>query len=132
MTSVPVIDIITKDEPKILVTEAEKLGKSLTKELKTNQIRAIFGEARQIEGMWQGDEESKERAYRRLVLLKPKMVYRARKESGRAVQQLVDVLIPALEAVVNEQDKDLRYKNFKRFMEFFEAILAYHQGYGGK
>jgi len=58
------------------------------------------------------------------------MAYRARKERGKAVEELVSVLRPALDLVTqasgNKQDE-----NFQRFVEFFEAILAYHKAYGG-
>ncbi|GIV63108.1 MAG: hypothetical protein KatS3mg045_0447 [Bellilinea sp.] len=67
---------------------------------------------------------------RRLILLKPKMEYRARRERGQAVRALVDVLKPALDAVTKAPvDKQDEY--FNRFVEFFEAILAYHKAYGG-
>jgi len=79
---------------------------------------------RQIQAMWSVDA-SREQAKRRLILLKPKMAYRARRERGKAVSDLVDVLRPALDLVKGNDG------NFQRFVEFFEAILAYHKAYGG-
>jgi len=77
---------------------ADQLGRSLKENgLTTSQIRALFGEVRQIEGQWSIDDASRDKARRRLILLKPKMAYRARKEHGRAVQELVGVLDPALQ-----------------------------------
>jgi CRISPR-associated protein Csm2 len=122
-----------------LVTWADQLGRSLKNQgLATSQIRALFGEVRQIQAEW-AIERRRDHAVRRLILLKPKMAYRARKERGRAVEELVSVLDPALDLVVsapprgdqapgagNNQDD-----NFQRFVEFFEAILAYHKSYGG-
>jgi len=105
-----------------LVTEAERIGKALAKQLTTSQIRSLFGEVRTIEGDWQIDPA---RASRRLTLLKPKMAYRAKKESGRGVELLVDVLSPAIDLVAGD------HGHFGRFVEFFEAILAYHRAYGG-
>ena len=125
----------------VLVEWAKKLGKALRDErLATSQIRALYGEARQIQADWTMGEGQRQLAYRRLVLLKPKMAYRARRERGQAVQHLVSVLQPALDLVVqappradgdeiglaNNQDD-----NLQRFMEFFEAILAYHKAFGG-
>ena len=123
-----------------LVKWADQLGKSLKdRGLATNQIRALFGEVRQIQAEW-SMEGRRDHARRRLILLKPKMAYRARKERGQAVKDLINVLDPALDLVVkapprqenqapgtaNNQDD-----NFQRFVEFFEAILAYHKAYGG-
>ena len=124
----------------VLVKRADALGKSLKSQgLSTSQIRALFGEVRQIQGEW-SIAGHREQALRRLYLLKPKMAYRKRKERGRGVQALVEVLDPAVDLVTaapprpegqapggaNTQDD-----NFQRFVDFFEAILAYHKAHGG-
>jgi CRISPR-associated protein Csm2 len=113
-----------------LVEQAERLGKHLKEiGLSTSQIRSLFGEIRQIQAEWGTNPQ---RAFRRLVLLKPKMAYRARKErKGKAVGELVKVLDPALDYVIKAEPKD-QEKNFQRFVEFLEAILAYHKAYGGE
>ncbi len=131
--------IITDAESaELLVSCAQDLGRSLKQAgLTTSQIRALFGEVRQIQGEWSVSGR-RDHARRKLILLKPKMAYRARRERGRAVEMLVNVLDPAVDLVVrapvegsastpgNNQDD-----NFERFVEFFEAILAYHKAYGG-
>ena len=124
----------------VLVKRADALGRSLKDQgLSTSQIRALFGEVRQIQGEW-SIAGRREQAVRRLLLLKPKMAYRQRKERGRGVQALVEVLDPAVDLVIaapplpegqtpggaNTQDD-----NFQRFVDFFEAILAYHKAHGG-
>jgi len=116
----------------ILVSCADAIGKALARQLTTNQIRAIFGEVRRIEGNWQpviGDEkksaERARQASQSLKLLKPKMAYRAKRERGKGVEDLVSVLSPAIDYVGESRD------NFTHFVEFFEAILAYHKAYGG-
>ena len=115
-----------------LVKWADTKGKQLKNaNLTTSQIRALFGEVRQIEALW-SMESQRERALRRLHLLKPKMRYRARKERGIAVRELVAVLEPALDLVLQERDAAKQGESFKYFIEFFEAILAYHKAYGGK
>ncbi|GAB4563607.1 MAG: type III-A CRISPR-associated protein Csm2 [Anaerolineae bacterium] len=115
----------------VLVQEADKLGAQLQKQgLTTSQIRALFGEVRQIQAQWSMSEAERQKALRRLILLKPKMAYRAKRE-GRRVEELVSVLSPALDFVINEQDPQKQDGHFQRFVEFFEAILAYHKAYGG-
>jgi CRISPR-associated protein Csm2 len=115
-----------------LVKSADGLGKQLKDiGLTTSQIRALFGEVRQIQAQWGMGEQSRQKALRRLILLKPKMAYRARKERGKAVQELVSVLDPALELVIKEKDPEKQSENFQHFVDFFEAILAYHKAYGG-
>jgi CRISPR-associated protein Csm2 len=118
----------------LAVKEAETLGSALVDaRLSTSQIRAIFSEVRQIEAMLLlGSEQQDQQAKRRLTLLKPKMRYRARKESGRGVDQLVSVLTPAIDEVNSATEVKDWKANFQRFVEFFEAILAYHKAAGGK
>ena len=133
---IPTADLRTiiadPDGAETLVKWADQLGRSLKESnLTTSQIRALFGEVRQIEAQWSMGSESRQRAARRLILLKPKMAYRARRERGRGVQELVDVLNPALDEVTKEKDAAKQDADFKRFVEFFEAILAYHKSYGG-
>jgi CRISPR-associated protein Csm2 len=118
--------IITKGDAKTLVECAETIGKTLARQLTTSQIRAIFGEVRRIEGEWESSEPARRaKASQNLILLKPKMAYRAKKEKGRGVEDLVSVLSPAIDYVGDSPD------NFSRFVEFFEAILAYHKAHGG-
>lgn len=120
------------DGAQSMVTTAEQLGRNLKQmNLSTSQIRSLFGEVRQIQALWGMDYESKRLANRRLFLLKPKMAYRARKATGNSVQELVNVLDPALDIVLKEPDEKKRGDNFQRFVEFFEAILAYHKASGG-
>jgi CRISPR-associated protein Csm2 len=131
--------ITDPDGAQTLVEWAERLGKYLKDiGLTTSQIRALFGEVRQIQAEW---GINRQRAFRRLVLLKPKMAYRARKERGKAVEELVKVLDPALNYVIKANPRhkgqplgtrDNQDDNFQRFAEFFEAILAYHKAYGGQ
>jgi CRISPR-associated protein Csm2 len=119
--------IITKPEgAETLIKCAEAIGAALAKPLTTSQIRAIFGEVRRIEGDWKIDAD---RASRSLILLKPKMAYRAKKEEtkeNKSVKNLVSVLDEAISHVGKDAD------NFARFVEFFEAILAYHKANGGR
>ncbi len=119
-----------------LVQEADRLGKELEQRgLSTSQIRAIFGEVRQIQAEWSMGDTQRAKALRKLILLKPKMAYRAQRERNRnrnkAVNTLVKVLDPAVDLVVREKDPGKQDENFQRFVEFFEAILAYHKAHGG-
>jgi len=130
-----------------LVATAQTVGNDLARQLTTSQIRNIFGEVRQIEMTWpdwwmekpveQLTEEEKakrqraEQSYRRAVLLRPKLAYQARAERGRGVQELQRVLDPCLELVQNATTFPTRRLYFQRFVDFFEAILAYHKSAGG-
>ncbi len=120
--------IISQDDPEALVLSAEDIGKALAFQATSSQIRNIFGTARQIELRWDTDKEG---AYRDAVLLRPKISYMAKRERGRGMADLEAVLLPALEEVSKGADDEERRKRYKRFVELFEAIVAYHKKHGG-
>lgn len=112
---IDISEIIEKGgEP--LVDAAEALGRKLAKKLKTSQIRKVYGAVKKIQ---MSD------AFNRndLIMLKPKLAYAAARKSE--VEDLKDTLTQAINHVDNS-DK------FKNFVDFFEAILAYHRAYGGE
>ncbi len=107
----------------------EKLGSALAKDLASAQIRNIFGMVRQIEMNWmQGSDEGAAR--RSMILLKPKLRYQA--ERKNEVRDLAEVLGGAIDLVDRDGDNLSAREKYERFVEFFEAILAYHKAAGGK
>jgi CRISPR-associated protein Csm2 len=114
---------------KDLVEQAEKIGGGLANTLKTNQIRAFFGQVKQIELSVNRDSSKPENApletsdQRKLNLLKPKLAYQARRIGS--VKPLEEIISPAIDFIENR-------KEFQNFVDFFEAILAYHKAKGGK
>ncbi|RMG28412.1 MAG: type III-A CRISPR-associated protein Csm2 [Methanobacteriota archaeon] len=128
---------VSDDESaKLLVRWADIIGAFLSEDLSTSQIRAIFGEVRQIQGQLRVSQVSNdgtsnsEKPWTRLRLLIPKMRYRKAKEKGVGVENLVKILEPAVKLVLDD-DPSQRAERFERFVNFFEAILAYHKSYGG-
>lgn len=103
------------------------VGEALARDLATAQIRTIFGKVRLIEMNWPlfGDVDGQKasKALRDLILLKPKLRYQA--ERKNEVRDLAELLSQAIDLVTNRDE-------FQRFVDFFEAILAYHKAAGGK
>ena len=128
--------IIIEGDNQVLVEEAERIGRELkNRELSTSQIRGIFGTVRRIEMDWpervKEQEDSKLRyAYRQLALLLPRLAYQASREQkrkgGRGVAMIRDVLTPAIKLIHKDAYR------FRNFVDFFEAILAYHRAEGGQ
>ncbi len=119
--------IIIEGDPKTLVDCAREIGIGLVNEgLNAAQIRNIFGVVRQIQFAWpyDADETTTYQAYRRLQLLKPKLEYTAAR--NKQVIPLKKILIPAIDDVEADRER------FQNFVDFFEAILAYHKAAGGK
>ena len=118
----PLDDEVITEGGKILVEKAEQLGKQLVQErLTTSQIRNIYGAVKKMQ-MKGGALDT-----HKLLMLKPKLAYAAKRHKEvKGVDTLKTVLTQAIDHVGNDQ------KKFNRFVDFFEAILAYHKDAGGR
>ncbi len=126
MPSKEVHDLMTADEAGAeLVTLAQQAADRLVKNnLTRSQIRTVFTEVRQIEAQW-----GKPEALRRLNMLKPKLAYQTARSNS--VDYLREVLSEAIDEVA-QSPADKRDERFQRFVDLFEAILAYHRAKGGR
>lgn len=123
--------IMTADQSgKEMVDFASLTAKNLVRSgLTRAQIRNIFTEVRRIEALWATDSS---RALRRLNMLKPKLAYQTKRmenREGSPLKPLQDILSEAIDEVEKSQDKN---QAFDRFVDLFEAILAYHRAEGGR
>jgi CRISPR-associated protein Csm2 len=116
---------IQKDETaKQMVKYADDLAKEIFRDISTSQIRNAYGTVKKLEMQSVFDNK----AYRELLLLKPKLAYaRGRSSKKETFKKLEEALSAAIDAVDVKQPE-----TFKRFCNFFEAILAYHKAHGGK
>ncbi len=121
--------IMTKDQNgQELVQFARQTAERLVKDgLTRSQIRNIFTEVRKVEALWEMDSH---KAARRLTMLKPKLDYQSSRQ--RHVKGLQIVLSEAIDVVNQAEDEEERTNRFNRFVELFEAILAYHRAAGGR
>lgn len=136
----------------MLVDTAQHVGDWLKKmDFSTSQIRNVFGVVREIEqriesldSQDRSEVDSQQQtegqpqplpnaAYRDLMLLKPKLAYQygragseGKKNAKDAMGLLQRLLSDSIDLVGRDRDR------FTHFVEFFEAILAYHRYYGGK
>jgi len=122
--------IIRQGDARLTVQYAQEIGERLATQLTTSQIRNVFTTVRQIEMSWPVQAKSAEEAksaMRQLVLLKPKLAYQASREQrgGRGMARLRDILIPAIDLVETRE-------HFQNFVDFLEAILAYHTAAGDR
>ncbi|WP_083757315.1 type III-A CRISPR-associated protein Csm2 [Carboxydothermus hydrogenoformans] len=108
------------EDPKgeLLISSAEKLGSFLARVAKmtTSQIRNLYTEAKSI------NYKDSDGPYR-VNLLRAKFAYIAGRYSQvRDLQKIADKALAQIDS----------YEKFKRFIDFFEAVVAYHRAYGGK
>ena len=97
-----------------IVADAERLAQIVRGDLKNAQLRNIYGEVKRMEMDFKKSEFSRDR----LVLLKPKLTYAANKKWE--VRPIKEVLTVCIDRVQDKED-------FKKFVNFFEAVLAYHK-----
>ncbi|MHB8625290.1 MAG: type III-A CRISPR-associated protein Csm2 [Aggregatilineales bacterium] len=142
-----VTKIIQQNDAHLLVSFSERKGKDLAKDVKgikatgkgltRAQIRNVFSQVRQIEAMWQSDNQ-REQAYRSLLLLIPRLVPRLEYQAARGkppkedglsgIERLRDMLVEAVKAVFdNSPSEEVVNLRFHRFVEFVESLLAYHR-----
>jgi len=112
---------------------ADALGRHLSRNLSTSQIRNAYGEVKRIQMKGENNFDDAD-----LLLLKPKLSYARTRNAGarnsdasNAAESLLILLSKGIDSVF-EGDEKLKYKRFENFAKFFEAILAYHKSYGGK
>jgi CRISPR-associated protein Csm2 len=115
--------IITNGNVDELVKAAQDIGGSIG-QVKSSQIRGIFATVRQIQLNWSTDPR---KAYRDAILLKPRIGYSASRNELHGLDQ---VLIDALGYVKGSDEE--RKARFMNFVDFFEAIVAYHKMQGGR
>jgi len=127
----------TSEAIQTLIEVAEDIGRYLVeKRVTTSQIRNIFGTARMIEQDVKTLEDDKPlpiQVQRDLQMLRPKLAYQYGRVQGRdddrkkaAMGALTGILSQAIALVGSD------VRRFRNFMDFFEAILAYHRRYGGR
>ena len=122
----------TSEAIQTLIEVAESIGQHLAKSVTTSQIRNIFGTARMIEQEVKTLEDDKPlpiRVQRDLQMLRPKLAYQYGRIQKRDEKEGMGALTGILSEAIALVGSDVR--RFRNFMDFFEAILAYHRRYGG-
>ncbi|RKY57746.1 MAG: type III-A CRISPR-associated protein Csm2 [Candidatus Latescibacterota bacterium] len=111
-------------DPEALVNTAMVIGRSLAqRKLSTSQIRNIFGEVKRMQ--MRGFDPYK------FQLLRPRLAYvvgrQTRSPVREAAQDLKRVLDVAIDKVLEEEERGKQKDRFSRFVDLFEAILAYYK-----
>jgi CRISPR-associated protein Csm2 len=146
--------IIVEGDVVTLVDLADKVGETLAaNNLTTSQIRNVFGAVRKIQLNRDTEEQDKGGSngdhlasshtavsswFREVVLLRPKLAYYAEREKKsktktKGMELLQNVLEPAIIQIAEPGlDQNQRQQRFNYFVDFFEAIVAYHKKHGGR
>ncbi len=113
-----------RENIEIIIEELEKFGNYLAKKayLKTSQIRKFFDAVKKIQNEARMKKTGNIRA--RLLRIKPQLAYATAKQP-KQLKDFADIVHMAIDKVEDEKD-------FEYFVEFVEAIVAYHKYCGGK
>lgn len=129
---------LTQNITEDTVWYAEELAKHLSQgrredrvlPLTTSQLRKFFGSVKQL----QMTTELKGYNPSEMVMLKPKLAYAAGRSHKNntsfrefRIDDFRNVIDKAVDIVNGSANKELAFKNF---IQFFEAIVAYHKVYG--
>ncbi len=103
---------------------AQSLGNALNQVAKS-QIRKIFGEVRRLEAEWEAAQSARQaRPLPRLFMLKPRLAYQQQRE--KKLKPLVEVVHNMVDLVVQPKDAKEQDRRFRHFVDFMEALTAYH------
>lgn len=108
---------------------ADDFGKDIANDgdgLTTSQIRNYFGEAKRIQAKGYVGEESS------FLLLRPKLAYLTKRAEEKAGFKAKGKATSFKEIMDLAHDGVDNKEHFQNFMDFLEAILAYHKAHGGK
>lgn len=127
ITEINSCEMLSNMDMKDLVNEngiAYKVaGYAVDTNLKSNQLRNFFGFVKKMERRNSWDKIESE-----FYLLKPRMAVKVgRNDISEGFYKVITAAMDKVD-VGNEQEK---LDNFKRFIEFFESIVAYHKYLGG-
>jgi len=106
---------------------ASQIAEYLGNKMKVNQLRKVFGELKNIELVLkrQGKKDSDKFDEPRLYLLVPQLAYAyARKLIRKDFYELMKVVIGD-----KETTKIKKVGDYRRFVDFMTAIVAYHKQY---
>jgi CRISPR-associated protein Csm2 len=109
-----------------LVERANAIGGDLSRKMTTSQIRKFLDEVNRIHAETQGRESKFNSS--RVILLKPLLAYSAGRETG----DKREVLKSFAELFSAAADKVQDASDFKHFVDFTRAVVAYHRFYGGR
>ncbi|MBL6985160.1 MAG: type III-A CRISPR-associated protein Csm2 [Candidatus Thioglobus sp.] len=109
-----------EDSTASMIQACEKFGRDLKyNKVSTSQLRNAYGSMKKLEMTgWNPTTQ------RQLLLIKPRLAYAAGRHGG-GMKDLSSVVGYGIDAVGDSEG------NFKRFCQFFEAIVAYFKAAGG-
>lgn len=108
-----------------LVSRADGVGRELSQKMTTSKIRNFLDEVNRIHAEVKGNEASFDSS--RVTMLKPQLAYAAGRERGderRILTEFAELYFSAISKVKDGGD-------FKKFMDFTQAVVAYHRFHGG-
>ena len=116
---------ITIDELVAIDGDAYEIaGYAVDNGMKNTQLRSFFEAIKKLERNKKWKDIKPE-----LILLKPRIAVRVGR--GKVEEGFFKVIVAAMDKIEVKDNEKETMKNFNVFVEFFEAIIAYHKYLGG-
>jgi CRISPR-associated protein Csm2 len=124
------VEVSLKNDLMDLVKKAEEIGKSLSRSLKTNQLRKFHGYLTKIWSKYaykrreysQNPNGFKEDILNEVHFMKIFLAYQVGRGVSEGIEELKKVLEPLIDEIKTPED-------FEKFKKFYDAVLAYHKFY---
>ncbi|WP_051585968.1 type III-A CRISPR-associated protein Csm2 [Caldanaerobius polysaccharolyticus] len=111
------IDVERDPKGDVFLFCAQETGRLLAlKDVSVSQIRKVYSEARRI--------KYNEDGIYRLKILEAMLAYMAGR-FNKQLKEFKDIFTKAIRIAEKNDD------NLKRFIDFFQAVIAYHRAFGG-
>jgi CRISPR-associated protein Csm2 len=117
---------VTKGLDENVIGSARELATEMARKgISTSQIRNIFGELKKIQALGVDSEKGKARLY----MVGPKIAYsigrleKRDKEKKEVFSKLLNEVEQSVGSIVESDER----KRFDNFVEYMEAIVAYHR-----
>lgn len=108
---------------------ARVLGRYLSRNLKTNQIRRVLEIARRVHFDIQRGEGSD--YINDVVRMRYLLAYSVGRATNRYQREALKTLYEILDPMLDRVMSDPKPENFEVFYDFLQAVVAYHKFYGG-
>lgn len=118
-------DLITK--------EADEIGKHLVKaKLSNSQLRGFYNEVKALENKIGDKEENFPKNYPMILMMKSKAAYKCGCKSSKIPLEFKDFIDENIDLIKKRNGGGKGKQAFDNFVIFFEAVVGYFYGHGGK
>ena len=117
----------------LITIEADEIGGVLVRaKLSNSQLRAFYNEVKALENKIGGKEENFPKNYPMVLMMKSKAAYKKGSQSSKIPPEFKDFIDENIDLIKKRNGEGKGKQAFDNFVIFFEAVVGYFYGHGGK